>query len=367
MGVEWLSVIALLSAAALAVRLAATKRSGKPAKREGSTRRRDEAPAARTDAAAPATPLGARLRPASDGYSLTLGQMEEVTEGLRQIPPFPQAVLRVTRELDSGESSAETVAETIASEPVLTASLLRIANSAAVGLRREVVTVAEAVAYLGFSTTRALFLRLQIGSLLPQSNRGGYDSQKLWIHSMAVAHAAEELARRVGATDPQLALTAGLLHDIGKVAINCRFPEKVRELWTSGAPADESFLDRERRIFGADHAAIGAILAVQWKLPAELAEMIRAHHLPQDRPPALSPEACRALLCVFVANQLVKYCHVYCENMEIDPIPDEVAAELGSTTQIESLLDPRMRQIIDRAAQLTGGAAETSAPVANAA
>ena len=52
------------------------------------------------------------------------------------------------------------------------------------------------------------------------------------------------------------------------------------------------------------------------------------------------------LYAVFVANQIVKYCHVYCSQMEIDPIPAEVASELGLPTEPEKLLDDRMRQKI---------------------
>src|SRR6202011_5487023 len=97
--------------------------------------------------------------------------------------------------------------------------------------------------------------KLKVGGLFRQTASSGcYDSEKLWVHSMAVAQVAEELPRRAGGTDPHLALTVGLLHDIGKIAINSQFPDTVRELWKGGGPADESFLAPERRLFGADHA-----------------------------------------------------------------------------------------------------------------
>ena len=181
---------------------------------------------------------------------------------------------------------------------------------------------------------------------------GCYDPQKLWVHSMAVGQVAEELARRCGGTDPHLALTAGLLHDIGKIAINSQFPDSVRELRKAGGPADESFLARERRLFGADHAFIGSHLAAQWRLPDDLGAMIRLHHRPREQMLDLAPEPRRALLAVFVANQLVKYAHVYCEDMEIDIIPGELMAELGLPVQTELLLDARMRQIVERAGLL---------------
>lgn len=311
--------------------------------------------------AAVSTPLGARLRPSSEGYSISVGLMREVVRGLHELPPFPPALMLVLQELDEAGSSAQSVAEIIAREPTLAAMLLRLTNSAAFGLQREIATICEAVAYLGFATTKALFLRLKIGTLFPPAGgRGSYDAAKLWSHSVAVAQIAEELARRVGNTDPHLALAGGLLHDIGKMAINAQFPAAVRELW-SPASVDESFLSRERRLFGADHAAIGAHLAEQWRLPRNLVEMIRLHHLPPNQPVHLKAPVRRSLYAVFVANQIVKYCHVYCSRMEIDPIPEAVSEELRIPAQAEKLLDEAMRKRVRLAVSLSRRAA-TSAP-----
>jgi putative nucleotidyltransferase with HDIG domain len=183
---------------------------------------------------------------------------------------------------------------------------------------------------------------------------------------MAVAQAAAELAGRAGGIDPQLALTVGLLHDIGKLAINSFFPQRVAELW-SPEWESESFLARERKIFGADHAVLGMRLATVWKLPEELIEMIRLHHLPPGQKMNLTPEARRTLLAVFVANQLVKYCQAYCQGMEIDAIPAEVSAELGLPKTPEEMLDTRMRELITRAVCLGGGPAATPPPAKAAA
>ena len=292
----------------------------------------------------------ARIRPAGAAGQISQALLDDVTRGLHKIPPFPQAVLQIMRELDAAGSSARGVAEILSTEPVLTATLLRIANSAMLGLNRQIVTVADAIAYLGFSTVKALLVRLKVGGMFYQKTASGrYNQEKLWVHSMAVAQVAEELARRAGGADPELALTAGLLHDIGKIAINSQFPDTVGELWKPGGAADESFLARERRLFGADHAFIGGYLATNWKLPDELTEMIRLHHLPGGPSPDLAPMPRRVLFAVFVANQLVKFSHVYCEDMEIDIIPAAIMTELGLPSETEKLLDAPMRRIIDRA------------------
>ncbi|HEY8748017.1 MAG TPA: HDOD domain-containing protein [Tepidisphaeraceae bacterium] len=338
------------------------KRRARMSQSMGDDAHDDLLPAAPFDGA---PPLGSRFRPRSTGYSLSFAQMEDVNRGLQQIPPLPQGALQVMRELDSDNASAASVAQVIAREPVMAASVLRIANSAALGLRREIANVSEAVAYLGFSTTKSLFLRLKMNTLMPKPRPGrGYDNDKLWIHAMAVAQAAEEIARRAGGGDPQLALTAGLLHDIGKLAINSRQDAAINELWPANPDPAETIIDRERRLFGADHAFIGAALATEWKLPNDLIEIIRLHHLPINEPINLAPLARRALLSVYLANQLVKYRHVYCSNMEIDEVPDSVTTELGLPNWIALLQDQRITGIIDRAVLLNGGAAPDAAEAA---
>jgi putative nucleotidyltransferase with HDIG domain len=203
-----------------------------------------------------------------------------------------------------------------------------------------------------------------MGGMLQQRGAAGhaYDAEKLWLHSMAVSQVAEHLATRVRGTDPWLASTIGLLHDIGKLAVNSQFPEQVAKLWDKGAgPADESFLARERRLFGADHAFIGAYLTARWELPNELVEAIRLHHLPSDQSSdVLRPDVLRAVSIVHVANQLVKYEHVYCEDMEIDIIRPDMLATLGFAPQtLDTLLDTKVKDVIARATRIGGAAATT--------
>jgi hypothetical protein len=83
---------------------------------------------------------------------------DEIIRGLEQVPPLPKAVQAVMRELDSASASAKSVGEIVASDPVVGAVVLRVVNSAATGLRRRVLSVQEAVAYLGFAQVRTLIM-----------------------------------------------------------------------------------------------------------------------------------------------------------------------------------------------------------------
>lgn len=300
-------------------------------------------------------PIGSRFRPPVSDFSPTVGQLEEMNRLVSTVRPLPQGAMRVMQELDSNSASAASVAKAIECEPVIAASVVRVSNSSAFGLSREITSVSEAVSYLGFSTTKSLLLRYNIGGLLPNARGGqGYDTSKLWIHGMTVAQVAEEIARRSGRATPSLSLTSGLLHDIGKLVINGQF-NNVGELWAPAADVKEGMLDRERRLFGADHAILGATLATEWKLPNDLVEIIRHHHSNEAQTAELPVEVRRVLFCVQIANQLVKMRHFYCEGMEIDPITESMTADLGLPSFTELMFDAKLRFMIERIVGMNGG------------
>jgi putative nucleotidyltransferase with HDIG domain len=274
-----------------------------------------------------------------------------IRQGLAEVPPLPHVVRELMRELSDPTSNARSVARIAASDPALAASLIRTVNSAALGMRRKVTSVAEAVSYLGYSTVRSLVIRMRLQQVMPtRAGQAAYDGEDLWVHSLAVAYAAEALADRCPGVDKAFVCTLGLLHDIGKLAINSYFPASAAQVRTpSPDHPSESFLDRERRILGADHAEIGAMLATHWKLPSDLVEAIRWHHSPQDAPEALGEEVRTATILVHIANQLAKYCYVYSEDMEIDIVGDELLHAAGLPGPVTRLLNQRVRSGISRA------------------
>ena len=312
---------------------------------------------------APVTCASGEATPADVAPELS----DEIIRGLEQVPPLPKAVQAVMRELDSAAASAKSVGEIVASDPVVGAVVLRVVNSAATGLRRRVLSVQEAVAYLGFAQVRTLIMKLKVSQLFraPAAEAQCYDMDSLWQHSMAVAQVADRVARRTGKADPDLASTLGLLHDIGKLAINCQFPQKVAQLWRpmglvggSVGATGESWLARERRLFGADHAFMGGFLAARWMLPEEITDGIRLHHPSSEAALLGVSEAVRkAVQIVHVANQLVKYRHCYCADMEIDMLDPAMLSDLNLPAEMEQMFD----ETIERAIAAASAMARSSA------
>ena len=276
---------------------------------------------------------------------------DAIRKDLGKVPPLPHVIRELLRELADPSSNARSVARIAATDPALAAGLIRTVNSAAMGLRRKVSSVTDAVSFLGYGTVRSLVIRTRLERVLPTHGpQSAYDAEDLWVHSLAVSYAAETLAARTQGMDKGFVSTLGLLHDIGKLAINSYFPAKAQEIRTpSRDHPGESFLDRERRVLGGDHAEIGAMLAQHWKLPAELVEAIRRHHSPQEMPATLSQGARNATVLVHLANQLAKYCYVYSENMEIDIVGPELLRQVGLPGPLPRLLNSQVRRSISRA------------------
>jgi putative nucleotidyltransferase with HDIG domain len=318
-------------------------------------------------------PGGYRIqRPGSGDATNSLENLlPDVRKGLDLLPPLPTVVLELLKEIQSAKSSAASVAQIAASDPSLAASLLRTVNSSAFGLANKITSVPQAVSYLGFDSVRSLVVQLRLERLLPKTNaKAAVESEDLWAHSLAVSYIAMALADRVPDVDRGFISTLGLMHDIGRLAILSQFPDRVQAMRAAEAIEGESRLAREARFFGADHAAIGAMLGNRWQLPADLTLAIRWHHAPGQAFEPSDPVSLRkAGYLIQVADQLAKYCFAYADDMEI-AAPAEGALELlGLGNSMQELLDAKVRaaatQAILLADENSGRAIDVVRPFVN--
>ncbi len=167
-------------------------------------------------------------------------------------------------------------------DPALTARILRTANSPFFAQTRSVTSVTRAVVVLGLPMIRNLTLGLTVwdattSHLTPQQAR------TLWDHSLAVAHAARDLAARTRVCAGGDAFTAGLLHDVGKMILAKQFPDAYRPLLAEAAMTP-LLPETERAAVGHDHAEIGALLFERWRLPKVLVDAVAHHHDAQLAP-----------------------------------------------------------------------------------
>jgi putative nucleotidyltransferase with HDIG domain len=194
----------------------------------------------------------------------------------KNLPTIPAVLARILQLVESENGSGRELIEVIEHDQVLTAKLLRLANSAFFGQSRRVATVPRAVVLLGYSTVRNLSLGVKIWDTL---GRGIARArlEELWMHAVVVALAVKTVAAKLRAGNPDEAFTAGILHDIGRLVLAARFQQ---EYWRAlGDAGCGDALDAvERASFGVDHAEVGGWVLEAWSLPPSIVEAVRLHH-----------------------------------------------------------------------------------------
>jgi putative nucleotidyltransferase with HDIG domain len=217
--------------------------------------------------------------------NLTLDQkqrIERLIKAIDRLPALPRVVNKAIKLLDDPQSTAKKVADVISYDPILTARLLRIANSAFYGFPRKIKTVRDAIIVLGFDTIKSLAVAASVHRMFNAEMAGyGIERGELWRHSVGCALCAQALAAETG-QDFDEAFVAGLLHDVGKVAIQHLIGEDFKEIIQLVIEDNLSFLQAENVVLGFDHAEIGARVAAKWNLPISLVNAIKYHHNPHE-------------------------------------------------------------------------------------
>ncbi len=212
-----------------------------------------------------------------------IGEDREAREALGQIhnlPTLPSVVLQVVATAADPDASALDLARHIIPDQSLSATLLRMANSAYYGFYRRISSATDAIVVLGFSKVRDIALTATAFQTLKHAP-GAFDLTQLWRHSLAAAMAAEQIARVLHLPPINGYFSAGLLHDIGKVALGLLYPaayeQAVQLVVKEGIPVCQA----ERSVLKLDHCAAGAALGEHWNLPLPVVEAIRRHHEPE--------------------------------------------------------------------------------------
>lgn len=208
--------------------------------------------------------------------------LDSIVKQTSDLPVFSSAVQEVIRTADKESTTAVDVGRALQGDPALAAKILRLANSSWFGLTRSIESLDQAVVLLGRKGIRSLAIAASSYSWLARDLPGwSLGPKQLWLHSSSAALAASLLARRSRLTEPDLALTAGLLHDIGMVALSMSLESKTKAIKAYAQREKLTFPKVEQKVLGFDHCQVGADLAVSWGIPDRVVEAIRWHHEPQ--------------------------------------------------------------------------------------
>ena len=229
-------------------------------------------------------------------------QLAKVVSRVGDLPAIPAIVTEVMELTSDPNVSVSSVSVLIERDPVLTAKLLKISNSAYFGMRQVVGTLKLALVILGVREVRNMVLGIaSIDTFRDEDTEILLGQGGLWRHSLLVAGIAKKLGSHLGLSHQGEDFIAGLLHDIGKLVLWKRLGQEYRQLYGRAKQEGLPLHRLEEDVFGFNHADAAAALAESWNLPETLTFAIGAHHLDRDRI-SLDGPAPRLAALVRIAN-----------------------------------------------------------------
>ena len=207
--------------------------------------------------------------------------MHQIMEHATSLKPLPQTACKLAALVAYERTTIDQIVAVFELDAVLTAEVLRYANSIASASRSRVDTLKGAVVRMGAARILERIIAGQLyGEMKNPVDAYGLLSNELWRHSVAAAVAAESLGAFTGMQISGIAFTAALLHDIGKLLIGKVIGEQELQLILKTAEEDKArtFESIEQCRIGFTHAQIGAQLCDRWNLPEKITAAVRDHH-----------------------------------------------------------------------------------------
>jgi HD-like signal output (HDOD) protein len=220
------------------------------------------ATAAGSTAAAEAATGNTAMEGAAFRFVQSLAQ--ELSTGKVDLPSFPDIVIRVRQVLADEDVRPDQIVRVVSTEPALAGRLMHIANSAALNFSgKPIADLRTAVTRMGFNMVRSAAIAFALWQLKKAETLKGLEKpmEQLWRSSTSVAAMAHVLARRLSRVNPDTALLAGLLHEVGKLYILTRAQGHPELL---GDPAVYGAIVRNW------HSSIAKALLENWQMPEEI-------------------------------------------------------------------------------------------------
>jgi len=200
---------------------------------------------------------------------------------LHSLPSIPKVAQDLIQQFDNPASNLESVARNVEKDPVISAKILRLANSARFRGARESSSIEDAALRLGFNTLRTLVL----ASAVTGAFKAGpsFDLKGFWLKTFQVAGIARLLARQSGA-DAEIAFTCGVMHNIGELLIQTGAPEIAARINSASQVGTSGRVAMETLQLGFGYPEVGAELARRWQLPALIQHAIAFQARPFQAP-----------------------------------------------------------------------------------
>jgi HD-like signal output (HDOD) protein len=270
---------------------------------------------------------------------------EAIVRDVDSLPHLPEVIMELTRLTEDPKSTLSQIASRIATDPALTADLLKLVNSAYYMLPSRVNNIMQAVKIVGMRGLRNLLYSYGAQKILAEQYA---EMKTLWDHSFRTAYYAFLLARSAKRQRDILddVYVAGILHDLGQIIVTYLHPDAMEQMTKFCRERDIDPRILEKFSFGLNHADIGALIARKWNFPEPLSVGIKHHHDPLSAPVQFKD----VVFCVYLANA---FCDFEREFISFDQIEKPVLGDFAIRTeeQFRGVLATMQRSFEERRAK----------------
>lgn len=209
---------------------------------------------------------------------------KSLNDYIERLPALPTTISKIMSICNDPKSSPADLSKVISLDPVLMGRVMKLINSAYYGMNSEITSLVRAIIMLGLNTVKNLALSTAVLGSVGVRNTDALNADGFWRHSLCVGVTSKLIAQKIGVPPKDLEefFIAGLLHDIGKIPFNNKFPDEYAQCVSLADSGIATLADSEKNEFGCDHGEIGANIASAWSLNEGLVHAISKHHEKYD-------------------------------------------------------------------------------------
>ncbi len=204
-------------------------------------------------------------------------KLEILSERIQALLAFPFTVLRVLQLTEDSKSGANDLAKVITADPVISANILKMANTVFFASRnRRITTIHDSIVRIGFTETKHLTMTMSVMNTLDVSTANiGFDRLQFWHHSLAVAVICQHISKDISGINSSEMYLAGLLHSFGIILLDEFFPEIFEKFLIRTTDRGCTFIEAEQEMMVVSHLDLTFRLFEAWKIPHEIVDSIR--------------------------------------------------------------------------------------------
>ncbi len=258
-----------------------------------------------------------QLKPASIVNEI----QSQIIDEVKELPSFPEQIHELQRLCNDPDVTIKAVADRIILDPALTASILKLSNSAGFITRKRIESIEDAIKIIGFKNLKAILIASSARTIMDRK----YSIYKqIWNHCNRVAYYARYIAVKFGYNKiVEHVYLSGLLHDLGKIVLLSTSSSLSN--WISDITMNREIRTStiiEELSIGISHSTIGELIAGKWNLPEYLVQTIANHHSPLNADKKYHP----VVYIVYLANE---FCNIEQKKYDYGYVEDEVLGLFG--------------------------------------